>query len=212
MILVEGNIGAGKSTFLSLLGSQTKDFIIAQEPVESWHKKEEGSNLLGKFYKEPQRWAYTLETFAMAARLQNHLEYTKANKPVIVERSIYSGHYCFAKNDFIAGYMSDVEWALYQQWFTTLVESFIKPPKCFIYLQVDPEIALERIKKRGRSGEETINAEYLKDIHQRHEEFLIQKIDLSYSLINVPVKVISVDEGVNQNTALEAINFIKNII
>ena len=48
MIIIEGNIGAGKSTFLKLLAKASQDLEVAQEPLESWHKKEDGSNMTDK--------------------------------------------------------------------------------------------------------------------------------------------------------------------
>lgn len=210
MILVEGNIGAGKSTFLTLLEAKNKNITVAQEPVESWHKRKDGSNLLENFYKNPKRWAYTLETFAMAARLQDHIYHTKNKNLVIAERSIYSGHYCFAKNDFLAGFMTDIEWNLYKEWFNNVVSAHAKPPKAFIYLKVAPEIALERIKKRNRSGEETISLEYLQEIDKRHEEFLIQKKDLDKKLIKIPVLVIDAST-IDLNTIDQVNNFINKL-
>lgn len=216
MIIVEGNIGAGKSTFLKNLAQYSDYFDIAQEPVDSWHKKEDGSNLLENFYKNPHRWAYTLETFAMAARLQEHIRHAKNKKPIIVERSIYSGHYCFAKNDYLAGYMTEIEWELYQHWFNTVIASFATPPKGFIYLQVSPEVALERIQKRNRIGEENISLAYLKEIEKRHEEFLVQKIDVLKNISAVPVKIFDVNQlSFNQqegkNIIAQTIKFVDSL-
>jgi deoxyguanosine kinase len=213
MIIVEGNIGAGKSTFLKNLAQYCDYFDIAQEPVDSWHKKEDGSNLLENFYKNPHRWAYTLETFAMAARLQEHIKHAQNPKPIIVERSIYSGHYCFAKNDYLAGYMTEIEWELYQQWFNTVIASFATPPKGFIYLKVSPEVALARIKNRNRVGEENITLDYLKEIEKRHEEFLVKKDNILPNISNLPVKIFNVDQlSLNQESIkpiiAEAIKFI----
>jgi deoxyadenosine/deoxycytidine kinase len=216
MIIVEGNIGAGKSTFLKNLALHSDFFDIAQEPVESWHKKEDGSNLLENFYNNPHRWAYTLETFAMAARLQEHIKHAKNKKPIIVERSIYSGHYCFAKNDYLAGYMTEIEWELYQQWFNTVIASFATPPKGFIYLQVTPEVALERIQKRNRVGEENITLAYLKEIEKRHEEFLVQKNNVLLNISAVPVKIFDVNQlnyeqqGIN-NIVDQTIKFVDSL-
>ena len=212
MIIVEGNIGAGKSTFLKNLALHSDYFDIAQEPVDSWHKKEDGSNLLENFYKNPQRWAYTLETFAMAARLQEHVKHAKNKKPIIIERSIYSGHYCFAKNDYLAGYMTEIEWELYQQWFDTVIASFATPPKGFIYLKVAPEVALARIQKRNRVGEENITLAYLKEIEKRHEEFLVHKNNVLSNISTVPVKIfdvnqLSYEEQSSKNMMAQAIEF-----
>jgi deoxyadenosine/deoxycytidine kinase len=216
MIIVEGNIGAGKSTFLKKLAKYSEFVDVAQEPVDSWHKKEDGSNLLENFYKYPHRWAYTLETFAMAARLQEHIKHANNNKPIVVERSIYSGHYCFAKNDYLAGYMTDIEWELYQQWFDTIIASFAKPPRGFIYLKVSPDVALERIKKRNRAGEENISLDYLIEIDKRHQEFLVTKNNILENISSIPVKTFNVDQlALNdqemETVVKEAIEFIKSL-
>ena len=73
MFIVEGNIGAGKSTFLSLAQQYMQDVSIALEPLQNWQQEVAGSSLLQQFYQEPERWAYTLETYAMACRVLDHL-------------------------------------------------------------------------------------------------------------------------------------------
>ena len=99
MYIVEGTIGAGKSTFLRLIEQQLSKIAVIYEPVDSWQSEEHGSSLLTQFYTNPGRWAYSMETFAMACRVKEHLkEQQEQNRFRLMERSIYSGHYCFTYN------------------------------------------------------------------------------------------------------------------
>lgn len=203
MYILEGNIGAGKSTFLRLLSERIPTLRIRQEPVNNWQRQVYGQSLLTNFYQDPKRWAYTFETLTMICRVQEHLiEQESAHVTnVIVERSIYSGYYCFAKNSFMSGFLSPLEWHLYKEWFTMLTHSTCMAPRGFIYLSVDPEVAYERIKKRNRYAEKTLSLGYLKQIHTRHQEFLLQKLEVDASLQKTPVLVLDCNEEFEENAA-----------
>ncbi len=42
-----------------------------------------------------------------------------------------------------------------------------------MYLRNDPEIALERVRLRGRKEEANIKLSFLQDLHTLHEEWLV---------------------------------------
>lgn len=191
MYIVEGTIGAGKSTFLKLVEQSLPEISVVYEPVNSWQSEEHGNSLLTQFYQKPSRWAYSMETFAMACRVQEHVkEQLNPNKLRLMERSIYSGHYCFTYNGYKQGFFTELEWQIYLAWFNFLIPGKCSAPAGFIYLKVDPEIAYSRIQKRGRSGEEGITLDYLKQMEERHEEFLIAKNNVLFELLPVPVLVL----------------------
>ena len=52
---IEGNIGAGKTTILKLIGKTFDDVEFVEEPVSQWQNLG-GMNLLEKFYEDPARW------------------------------------------------------------------------------------------------------------------------------------------------------------
>lgn len=191
MFIVEGNIGAGKSTFLSLAQQHLHDVSIALEPLQNWQQEIAGNSLLQQFYQQPERWAYTLETYAMACRVLDHLK-EQQERPTkkLMERSIYSGHYCFAKNGYKEGYMSEMEWSLYSTWFNFLIPGTCSKPLGFIYLKTDPRIAYKRISKRSRKGESSISLEYLIQLDHAHDAFLIEKKEVHQELLDVPVLVL----------------------
>ena len=206
MFIVEGNIGAGKSTFLRLVGQQLPQLTIDLEPVDRWQQELFGRSLLSNFYHEPKRWAYTMESFTLMVRMADNIRRSTSLKAqqlrhaptgLLVERSIYSGRYCFAQNSHASGFMSDLEWELYVQMFDFLTSArhnpLYQPPHGFIYLRTSPAVSAARTQRRNRSGEAAIPLSYLTDLAQRHDQFLIAKANLPANLQAVPVLVLDAD-------------------
>lgn len=210
MFILEGNIGAGKTTLLNKIQasqhqSSFPDIEVVFEPVNSWHKQEAGQSLLGNFYADIPRWAYTLETYAMACRVKEHIAEQEKNNPYkLIERSIYSGHYCFAHNSFRSGGMTSIEWQVYTAWYDFLLRNKCRTPHGFIYLKSDPEICLERIKKRNRAGESNISLDYLCNINRAHDDFLLDKKDVSADLKEVPVLILDGNQSFDRDESLFA--------
>ena len=93
---VEGNISVGKSTFLQKIANETvelHDLVeIVPEPVSKWQDVgPDHFNILGAFYAEPQRYAYTFQNYVFVTRLMQEKESCGGIKPLrLVERSIFS--------------------------------------------------------------------------------------------------------------------------
>lgn len=196
MYIIEGNIGAGKTTFLKLLEKHMPEVSIVDEPLDSWDNKEHGQSLLTHFYKDTPRWAFTMEMFTLMCRVKEHMKEQQRpiHKRTVMERSIYSGYYCFALNSYQQGFMSNLEWEIHKRWFTYLVHNKCKKPSGFFYLKTSANVAYERTKKRNRAGEETIPLSYLEQIEKRLDNFLINKKGLLPELKKVPVLVIECDQ------------------
>lgn len=202
MFILEGNIGAGKSTLISILKESLPEINCNQEPVESWQKSALGGSLLEEFYKDAKRWSYAMENFTLICRVK---EFGK-QKPgkTIVERSIFSGFYCFAKNGYLNGSMSKIEWELYNQWFNFFAnKNGFCMPSGFIYLKSDPEICFQRVQKRSRSAENSLTLDYLKDVSKMHDKMLLSKEDLLPQLTNVPVLVLNADFEFEDDAAIK---------
>ena len=97
------------------------------------------------------------------------------------------------------GFLSELEWQVYLEWFNFLVSGHCKPPHGFIYLKVAPEIAYERILKRNRSSEKAISLSYIKQIDDCHEAFLVQKQDILPELKNIPVLLLDCNNEFETN-------------
>ena len=166
-ISFEGNIGAGKSTILKIVQEEF-DVEILEEPVNLWQNID-GHNLLEHFYSDPKKYAYSFQSFAFVSRIMNQIE--PQVKPLrVMERSSLSDR-CFALNCHEIGLMTDMEIVLYEKWWNFFINKFNGNPTKIIYLRTDPEVCMERIKKRNRSEEKDLDIEYLKKLHTKHEEW-----------------------------------------
>lgn len=203
MYLLEGNMGAGKSTLLKLIQEHLPELEVVFEPVNSWHDDNHGESLLSHFYEDQKRWSYTMEKQALITRVQEYLKEQKENNfKKVMERSIYSGYYCFAKNGYLQGAMSDVEWRAYNTWFEFLIQKKCQKPLGFIYLKSTPEICLERMNRRKRAGEDIVPFEYLQQLHTMHEDFLIHQKGVLADLKSVPVLTLDVTKEFIENPEL----------
>lgn len=52
-----------------------------QEPVAEWTNMKSGTDLLGSFYTEKQRWSFCFENLVQLSRLKSHYQALKVNKP-----------------------------------------------------------------------------------------------------------------------------------
>lgn len=178
IFFVEGNIGTGKSTFLSLAEKYLPNCLVILEPLDVWTKfvDENGKNILQNFYEEQKRYAYTFQTLAFLSRVERlkNLDQS-AYDYIFIERSIFSDREIFAKNCFKNGLMSKLEWELYNAWFGWIEEMLKIPNHQILYLRCSPETSYKRTTSRAREEETTISFEYLKQIHERHEDWLMRR-------------------------------------
>ncbi|GLC35670.1 hypothetical protein PLESTB_000004300 [Pleodorina starrii] len=185
---LEGNISAGKSTFLSILNRHLltdSGFSFVKEPIEQWQSVG-GSpvNLLDLFYKDPKRMAYTFQNFVFLTRvLQERETYGSTTKARILERSVFSDRMVFVRAVHASRDLEDHELAMYDAWFGPLLASLpTLVPNGLIYLRASPETCMARLKKRARSEEGGIPLQYLQCLHNNHEDWLLQAGTLATEL------------------------------
>ncbi|XP_069350320.1 deoxyguanosine kinase, mitochondrial isoform X1 [Eulemur rufifrons] len=230
---IEGNIAVGKSTFVKLLTKTYPEWHVATEPVATWQNIQAAGaqkacaaqslgNLLDMMYQEPARWSYTFQTFSFMSRLKVQLEPFPEKNPVqIFERSVYSDRYIFAKNLFENGSLNDIEWHIYQDWHSFLLQEFASRLILhgFIYLQATPQVCLKRLHLRAREEEKGIELAYLEQLHGQHETWFIHKTTKLHfeALLNIPVLVLDVnddfsEEVTKQEELMRKVNtFVKNL-
>ncbi|XP_026540498.1 deoxyguanosine kinase, mitochondrial isoform X1 [Notechis scutatus] len=208
---VEGNIAAGKSTFVGLLRKAFPAWRLTPEPVAMWQEVRAAAtgrqacpspvfgNLLEMVYRKPSRWSYTFQTYSCLSRLKVQLAAQSPRSPeavLVFERSVYSDRYIFAKNLFEIGHMTEIEWIIYQDWHTFLLQTFGDQLALhgFLYLRAPPEVCFERLRCRSRPEEKEVQLSYLEQLHVQHENWLAKKTTLIHSeaLRDVPVLILDV--------------------
>lgn len=172
-ILLEGNIGAGKSTIGKVLKSSGAfDFI--EEPVEVW-KNGFASNMLDLIYRDMHRWAFTFQimTFITRAKTWKEILALTDHRHVILERSIYTDRHVFAPTLHRLGAINDTEWQVYCGLWDFLVSNYDVAPDCILYLRTPARVCLERIQVRDRNEESGMTLEYLQQLERSHDEWLL---------------------------------------
>jgi len=166
VVFLEGNIGAGKTSLLTMLGEHFGDKVrIVKEPVEVWEK----SGLLAECYDGKVSRA-TFQHVALAtktAALAEALRETPAEKLIIAERSPFSDAGVFAE----AFLDEEVEQRAYDVAHHAAMRT-LGPLDCsFVFLECASTATLaERIRTRGRSGEARIDAGLLAQLETLHTE------------------------------------------
>lgn len=173
MILLEGNIGAGKSTVGHVLRTSGL-FEFIEEPVDRWQSGF-ASNLLGMFYNDMERWSFTFQILAFITRAKTWQEILAQtdHSRVVLERSIFTDRYVFATNLHEMGIMSEIEWQVYCGLWDFLQSNYCVEPNAIVYLRTPAEECMERIKIRDRSEEVGIELDYLKHLEALHDGWLL---------------------------------------
>jgi deoxyadenosine/deoxycytidine kinase len=183
LISLDGNIGAGKTTLLKKL-KDIPNVKIIEEPVNMWEQFHvDNKNILEHFYGDTRRWAYTFQNAAMLTRIL-HVQKTIKENPgfdyYITERSVLTDKNVFAKMLHKEKQIDDMEMQLYNMWFDTFGKT--ETISGIMWLTTDVSTCVDRIKMRGRSGEENISREYLDKLHQTHHEWLNNEIIPVYAI------------------------------
>jgi deoxyadenosine/deoxycytidine kinase len=171
---IEGNIGSGKSTLVSVLGKNLHHVahipvVYVQEPVSEWDniKDRDGKTILEKFYADQPKYAFSFQMMAYISRLSLLKRVIKENPTAILitERSVFTDKEVFAKMLYDEGKIEEVNYQIYLKWFDEFIEDI--PITGLIYINTTPEKSKERVDIRARPGE-NIPLEYLKQCHDYH--------------------------------------------
>jgi len=173
MILLEGNIGAGKTTVGRTLAA-SGGFGFIEEPTAAW-REGFAANMLELFYSDPHRWGFTFQICAFITRAKTWKEVLELDdhSRVVLERSIFCDRYVFAENCHRTGLMSLPEYQLYCGLWDFLASNYCVAPGLILYLRTPATVCLERIKARDRSEESGITLEYLLQLEELHDEWLL---------------------------------------
>ncbi|MFE3869986.1 2-amino-4-hydroxy-6-hydroxymethyldihydropteridine diphosphokinase [Flavobacterium sp. ZS1P70] len=173
-VAFEGNIGAGKTT----LATKISEDFNAKTVLERFAD----NPFLPKFYKDQNRYAFPLEMSFLADRYQqlsDDLAQFDLFKDFIV-----ADYHIFKSLIFAKITLAEDEYRLYRNLFDIIYREMPKPD-LYIYLYQNSERLLQNIKKRGRSYEQKIPAEYLEKINNGYLDYIKSQTELNVLIIDV---------------------------
>lgn len=171
--VIEGIIGAGKTTLATLLSQQHNTQLVLEEFADN--------AFLPKFYEEPKRYAFPLELSFLSerfAQLKEVFQSPDLFQPKVIADYFLPKCQVFAKNN-----LEEDEYKLFLRLYE-IMENTVPQPDLLVYLYLSPDQALRNIKKRGRSFEQNITAEYLDNIQQQYLSFIQQHPELTVLMIS----------------------------
>lgn len=202
-VVVEANIGAGKTEFVGIISRMREQFGRRCKPLFEPVGDPAFRRLLGLYYQDPKRWGLTFQMHALVARFQQHTlaaELAASGTDVIQDRSIYADG-CFGMLVHEDGNMTADEWAIYARTFGAM-KRFLRYPDVMVYLRTTPEVCHERMKRRARSEEAGVPLDYLKRLHDKHETF-VEEMSRYTRVIRVDYDHFGAEiEGINQQIDL----------
>ena len=163
LVLVAGNIGAGKTSLTERIGARlgwdTAFESVADNPY------------LPDFYADMRTWSFHLQIFFLGHRADQFLEMAHKPQSVILDRSIYEDAYIFARALHHMGNLDERDYLSYRRVFDLVVSS-LPAPDLLIYLKAPVSVLMDRIRRRGRDIESGITAEYMALLESFYDDWM----------------------------------------
>jgi deoxyguanosine kinase len=159
LIVVEGPIGAGKTSLAQRLGRHLGAQLLLEQP--------EANPFLERFYRDRKRYALPAQLFFL---LQRAAQITELGQLDLFQRQVITD-FLFDKDALFAQLtLTDEELRLYQT-----IQAQIAPraptPDLVIYLQAGVETLAERVARRANPIEAGISESYLKALAESYAGF-----------------------------------------
>lgn len=163
MIVLAGNVGAGKSTYTKILSNKMN--------FKPYYESVDDNPFLEDFYYDQKGWSYHLQTYFLFHRFKSIKKIIESGENAILDRTIYEDAEIFARNLHLTGKMTEKEYSAYRDIFYTMLE-FIKKPDLTIYIDTNVDTIKNRIAKRGREMELQVPEEYWKQLDNLYKEWI----------------------------------------
>ena len=163
LVLLAGNIGAGKTSLTERIGEKLGWTTAFESVVDNPY--------LPDFYQNMQAWSFHLQIYFLGHRADQHLYLSELPQSAILDRSIYEDAHIFARALHHMGNLNDRDYQAYLRLFNLVVKRLPKPD-LLIYLQAPVPVILQRIRRRARSIEASIDESYLSLLERFYSEWI----------------------------------------
>jgi len=196
-VTIEGNISCGKTMFIDHF-KEIQHIDLLKEPVELWENFY-GNNLLKRKYDDPtDQNEYIFQTLVNMSRIEQLKAVYSNNSIKIMERSLHSSFHVFVSSCKQNLKMESLTYELlkYNYEVCTQGTQNFTNPDLLVYIKTTPEICLQRVKDRNRFSEIKVDLEYLNQIHNAHEKWLVP--DTEGKIPEMKCHILTIDGNQNQ--------------
>lgn len=176
---IAGLIAAGKTTLAEEL-SNIMDLPLYKEPAGE--NDDYPNPYLKDFYKDPKKYGTIMQFYLLKERYKQNQQIIWGNKGAIQDRTIYEDK-IFASLLYNSGLMTILDYETYIDMFK-IMSNQMKNNTLIIYLKVDPQTSLKRVKIRNRNEEVGLKLNYLENLYEHYNCF-IKEISKSIPIIEV---------------------------
>lgn len=184
IVVVTGLIGAGKTSVCESLEKSLKCKVF-YEPLP-----ETDNFMLEAYYKNPEKYAYSMQTLLLALRFQAQQEAqwrSTRGELCVMDSSIYADK-AFLEVQKQCGFIDEYEYRAYNK-LCEIHFPFLQYPDLHLHLALPIDEEINRIKKRSRDCECNIERDYLEKLNSAYDD-LIPHLSKLY-----PVKIINADQN-----------------
>jgi deoxyadenosine/deoxycytidine kinase len=165
---------------------------VYEEPLDIWKERyceKDGSNILGKFYSDMQRWSFDFEVMAFTTRKKQLLDaIADPSDVIIIERSLYTDRRTFAINLYNNGTITEMQWKIYDDFFWSMmaeVKRYFDLADCYyLYIDTSPNVCWFRSNIRNRKEEKEMMPGYLRQLDEMLKSWL-SDADTEFPVIKV---------------------------
>ena len=158
-IVIEGVIGAGKTSLATLMAERFGGRVLLEQHEEN--------PVLPDFYRDPRHFAFSTQMFFLLSRYRQQQDIPQRD----LFHELLIADYLFAKDRIFASLTLDErELSLYDK-VAKLLERDIPPPDLVVYLQSSTERLMANIRQRNRSYEKPIAEDYIRDLNEAYNRF-----------------------------------------
>ena len=158
-IVVEGPIGAGKTSLANRLAARMQAELILEQPADN--------PFLARFYEDKKRYALATQLFFLLSRSEQIGRFSQDDLfggPKVADYLI-DKDMLFARLN-----LDEAEFKLYQKLYADLRPQAPKPD-LVVYLQASPATLSQRVRKRGNAYEQGVTEAYLAELARLYTEF-----------------------------------------